>query len=269
MFVLVRSKQQANAPILCPNLPLKYPPSSIKMNTNPAASLWKHCWGPVYHWESLVHCKDFRRNATVQFYDVHSNTKLYQDEPPGGLNYCARCASGQRYDCLFFHPTVADIFLDIVKALGKTKLGSIEDMTNLDFLDRVYRVLPAHFTQLGFPCHLGGIWRCIVDKLHQTFPLGVLKMLDVASFLQCDNFNAIEQVYECDVLSSDDSGDDEEEEGIQRQVVTPFSTTRSTPSTVSLSVLQVVPLNAARKKPLVVKKKNQMFPPKRGRMHCK
>jgi hypothetical protein len=208
------------------------------MNTNPAASLWKHCWGPVYHWESLVHCKDFRRNATVQFYDVYSNTKLYQDEPPGGLNYCARCASGQRYDCLFFHPTIADIFLDIVKALGKTKLGSIEDMTNLEFLDRVYRVLPAHFTQLGFPCQLGGIWRCIVDKLHQTFPLVVLKMLHVASFLQCDNFNAIGQVYECDVLSSDDSGNDEEEEGIPRQVFTPISTTRSTPSTVSTAIEQ-------------------------------
>lgn len=176
------------------------------MNTsNPVASLWKRRWGPAYQWESLVCCEEFRRNATIQYYDIYSNRKLYQDEAPGGLNYCARCAAGQRYDCLFFHPSLADIYLDLIKELGKTKLGSIADMTNLEFLDRVFRVLPGHFTELGFPCQLGGIWRCIVDKLDLTFPLGDLVMLDVASFVQYDNFPQFDIYGCCNNSSSDGS----------------------------------------------------------------
>ena len=237
------------------------------MNTNPAASLWKHRWGPAYQWESLVCCKDFRRNATVQFYDVYSNTKLYQDEPPGGLNYCARCASGQRYECLFFHPTISEIFLDIIKALGKTKLGSIDDMTNLEFLDRVFRVLPAHYTQLGFPCQLGGIWRCIVDKLDQTFPLGVLMMLDVASFLQCNNSHIFD-VYNCchgESSSDDSTGSSQDEE----DVIVKANLLVQATSTKIVAPVPVVtnPYRAIQKK-FVVKKKQGLLK-HAGGMHPK
>lgn len=181
------------------------------MNTYP----WKQRWAPAYQWESLVRCEVFRRNATIQYYDLYSNRKLYQDEAPGGLNYCASCASGQRYDCLFFHPSIADIFLDFIKELGKTKLGSIDKMTNSEFLYHVFGVLPGHFTELGFPCQLGGIWRCIVDKLDLTFPRCDLFMLDVASFVQydiCPPFDVYECCHDCCSDGASSSSADEEDD---------------------------------------------------------
>ena len=195
-------------------------------------------------------------NATLQVYDIHSNTKLYQDEAPGGLNYCANCAAGHRYECLFFHPTISDIFLDLIKKMGRTKLGSIDHITNLDFLDRVFRLLPAHFTQLGYPCQLGGIWRCIVDKLDQTFPLGVLLMLNIPSFIQCNEPSFLD-VYECcddGSCSDDDTGSSEgEEEAIKDASIRPFPAS-STKIQAPEPVVVVNPYQAIQKK-LVVKKK--------------
>lgn len=174
------------------------------MDSMAAATLWKKRWATAYQWDSLVCCKEFCKNATLQVYDTGSNTKLYQYEDPGGLNYCAHCASGQRYECLFFQPTLTDIYLDIIKEMGRTKLGSLT-LTNLDLLDRVFRLLPAHFTLLGFPCQLGGIWRCVEDKLDQTFPLGVLLMLNIPSFIQGITRPSFD-VYECCNDSSSDDG---------------------------------------------------------------
>ena len=228
------------------------------MDSVAAASLWKQRWRTAYQWDSLVRCKDFRQNATLYFYDIHSNTKLYQDEPPGGLNYCVHCAAGQRYDCLFFHPSISDIFLNIIKELGRTKLGSIDDMTNLEFLDRVFRLLPTHFTQLGFPCQLGGIWRCIVDKLDQTFPLGVLLMLNVPSYLQCNNSYNFD-VYDCchGESSSDDSTGSSQDADLLVQVT---STKIQAPEPVVTN-----PYRATQKKFVVKKKQGLLF--KNPRQH--
>jgi hypothetical protein len=183
-----------------PNFP------TVAMDSVAAATLWKKRWATAYQWDSLVRCKEFRKSATLQVYDTGSNTKLYQYDDPGGLNYCAHCASGQRYECLFFHPTITDIYLDIIKEMGRTKLGTLK-LTNLDLLDRVFRLLPAHFTLLGFPCQLGGIWRCVVDKLDQTFPVGDLLMLNIPSFIQGFQHVPTFDIYECcNDSSSDDSG---------------------------------------------------------------
>ena len=235
-------------------------PQHSSMDSESASSLWKRRWGTAFQWESLVRCREFRQNATLQVYDIHSNTKLYQDEPPGGLNYCANCAAGHRYECLFFHPTISDIFLDLIKKMGRTKLGSIDHITNLDFLDRVFRLLPAHFTQLGYPCQLGGIWRCIVDKLDQTFPLGVLLMLNIPSFIQCNEPSFLD-VYECceDGSNSDGTGSSEEEEEAIKDatIICPFPV--STAKTQALEPLAVFnPYQQTTQKKLVVKKKQSV-----------
>ena len=197
-------------------------------------------------------------NATLQVYDIYSNTKLYQDEAPGGLNYCANCAVGHRYECLFFHTTISDILLDLIKKMGRTKLGSINHITNLDFLDQVFQLLPAHFTQLGYPCQLGGIWRCIVDKLDQTFPLGVLLMLNIPSFIQC-NKPPIFDVYECcdNGSSSDSTGSSEEEEEIIKNaiIIRPFPAPSA--KIKAFEPVIVNPYQATQKK-LVAKKKLQI-----------
>lgn len=144
--------------------------------------------------------------------------------------------------------------------MGKTKLGSIDHITNLDFLDRVFRLLPAHFTQLGYPCQLGGIWRCIVDKLDQTFPLGVLLMLNIPSFIQCNEPSFLD-VYECcdDASSSDGTGssDEEEEEAINKDA-TIRSFPVSTAKTQAPEPLAVFNPYQTTQKKLVVKKKQSV-----------
>jgi len=95
-----------------------------------------------------------------------------------------------------------------------------------------------------------------VDKLDQTFPLGVLLMLNVPSFIQCDK-PPIYDVYECcdNGSSVDGTGSSEEEEElvIKNASIHPFPTSLAKIQAFE-PVLVVNPYQATQKK-LIVKKK--------------
>ena len=84
-----------------------------------------------------VQFSQFRVQSTDHYYTVHSNTKLYRDEGPGVFNYCPRCAVGHIHDCLFFHSSLASLFLDVIKSLDKTK--SDDELDNLEVQSRIYK----------------------------------------------------------------------------------------------------------------------------------
>ena len=155
------------------------------MSDSPEAQLWKRRWAPAHEWETLVRVLEFRQDACTQFFNVKKDfsKNFFAPYDPSDRQLCAHCQKGQHQECLFFHPSLAPIFLDIIGAFGKTEMGTI-DYSNSDLLERVFSILPAHYTELGHPCQWGGIWACVVDKLHQTFPRELFMMLNIRELLQ-------------------------------------------------------------------------------------
>ena len=148
-----------------------------------AYSVWNKWWALAYKWETLVQSRQFRVQSTDHYYAVHSNTKLYRDEGPGVFNYCPRCAGGHIHDCLFFHSSLASLFLDVIQSLDKSK--SDDELDNLEVQSRIYTQLPGYFTKLGYPCEKATIWSCVQDKIDQTFPVGSLVMVNIPYYLKC------------------------------------------------------------------------------------
>ena len=147
---------------------------------------WKQSWAPAYSWESLVGIRQFRLDAVSSFFQptiTRSNvTEMFSSSDPRS-GFCVFCSSKQYHDCLFFGPQLASILIDIIEALGKTKLGSTI-YVNADVVDRVISRLPSLYEQLGHPTNNGFVWRCVHEKLHMMFPGGVLMMEDIRTTLQ-------------------------------------------------------------------------------------
>ena len=155
------------------------------MSESPESLEWKQRWSPAYEWETLVGVLEFRHDACKHFFKVERYwpKNFFEPTDPSDRQRCAGCQKGSPHDCLFFHPSLATIFLDIIRAFGKTKMGSAV-FSNTDLLDRVFSILPAHYTELGHPCERGGIWACVLDKLHQTFPRELFMMHNIRALLQ-------------------------------------------------------------------------------------
>ena len=148
---------------------------------------WECRWAPAHHWSSLIFYQKFRQEVTDYVFDINSNRRYYRSVSPGSVsyNYCPRCAAGQRYECLFFHPAVADIFLDVVKSLDMKKREP--ELTNLEVQSRIIAKLPDLFGRLGHPCQIGeygAVWSCIMDKLDQSFPYECLLMVDNCRYME-------------------------------------------------------------------------------------
>ena len=168
---------------------------------------WECRWAPAYQWSSLVFNPKFRQEVTDYVFDIRSNRRYYRSEPPGtvSFNYCPCCAAGRRYDCFFFHPGVAAIFLDVVKSLDKTKREP--ELNNLEVQLRILKKLPNLFGRLGHPCAIGEIgdygfvWSCIKDKLDQSFPYDCLLMVDNCRYIELYKQDLISESEdsECDI----------------------------------------------------------------------
>ena len=113
----------------------------------PPVDMWDRRWAPAYQWEARVLSKKFRQNSTDHYFQIHSKPTRYRSEGPGGQNYCAKCASGDRYNCLY-HPALALLFLEAILSLDKTK--SDDELDNLEVQSQIYTQLPGYFTKLGY-----------------------------------------------------------------------------------------------------------------------
>jgi hypothetical protein len=113
-------------------------------------------------------------------------------------NYCPLCASGQRYECLFYHPSVAAIFVDVVNSLDKSKREP--ELNNIEVQARIIHHLPALFGSLGYPCEIGdygAVWSCIIDKLDQLFPYDCLLMINIPHYIRRHN-----EIFNYDVVDT-------------------------------------------------------------------
>ena len=142
---------------------------------------WERRWAPAHHWSSLIFYQKFRQEVTDYVFDINSNRRYYRSESPGSVsyNYCPRCAAGQQYNYLFFHPAVADLFLAVVKSLDMTKRKP--ELSKIEVQSCSIAKLPDLFGRLGHPCQIGeygAVWSCIMDKLDQSFPYECLLMVD-------------------------------------------------------------------------------------------
>ena len=136
-----------------------------------AYSVWNTWWALAYKWETLVQSRQFSVQSTDHYYAVHSNMKLYRVEGPGVFNYCPRCAVGHIQDCLFFHSSIASLFLDVIQSLDKTK--SDDELDNLEVQSRIYTQLPGYFTKLGYPCERLRYGAAYRTRLTKHFQLAV------------------------------------------------------------------------------------------------
>jgi len=143
----------------------------------PPVDMWDRRWAPAYQWEACILSKKFRQNSTDHYFQIHSKPTWYRSEAPGGQNYCAKCASGDRYNCLFYHPSLAPLFLEAIHSLDKSK--NEFQLDNEQVYYYIIKKLPILLSGLGFPCEVGGVWMCIHDKLDQTFPSGNLLMVNI------------------------------------------------------------------------------------------
>ena len=145
---------------------------------------WERRWAPAYQWKTLVLTKTFRQEATDFVYQKDSDPRLYWGDP--ALILCPNCVKGNRYDCLFFHPSVAQLFLDVIHGLDSNLREP--QLNNNEVVLRILQRLPSLFDSLGYPCDLfgeyGGSWTCIKDKLFQTFPYDVLLMLNIQYYIE-------------------------------------------------------------------------------------
>ena len=116
---------------------------------------WERRWAPTYLWPTLVPSLLFRQESTDYVFDIHRNRKYYHCVPHGSVNfnYCPLCATGQRYKCLFYHPAVSVIFVDVVNSLDKTKREP--ELNNIEVQARIINQLPSLFASLGYPCEIG------------------------------------------------------------------------------------------------------------------
>ena len=155
--------------------------SSLKSPTE-----WERRWAPAYK-VTFVLSRKFREEATDFVYKIHSNPSFYcSSEPPGPgcSNYCPNCATGHSYECHFFHPKVALLFLDVIRDLNQNLREP--ELTDNDVLLRILKQLPDLFCSLGHHCDFGeygGVWMCIYDKLYQTFPYDCLLMLNIQHYI--------------------------------------------------------------------------------------
>ena len=168
---------------------------------------WDRRWAPTHHWSTLVLSKKFREEVTDFVFDIRSNRKYYRSEAPGTIsfNYCPLCAVGQRYECLFFHPSVANLFLDVVKSLDQSKREP--ELNNIEVTLRIIKQLPSIFASVGHPCYIneyGAVWSCIMDKLDQLFPYNCLLMVNNSHYMELHK-----QLYLCESGSDADTDIDE------------------------------------------------------------
>ena len=143
---------------------------------------WERRWAPAYQWKTLVLSVTFRQEATDFVYHKHTNHRLYDGDP--AFVYCPNCAKGKRYDCLFFHPSVAQTFLYVIQGLDETLREPKQ--SNNEVVLRILQLLPNLFYTLGYPLEFGeygGSWGCIKDKLFQTFPHDMLLMLNIQYYI--------------------------------------------------------------------------------------
>ena len=145
---------------------------------------WERRWAPAYQWKTLVLSKKFREEATDFVYQKHSDPRFYQCDP--AFAYCPNCSQGKRYECLFYHPSVAYIFLHVIYGLDESLREP--NLNNNEVVLRILQRLPGLFDTLGYPCYFGedgsGVWSCITDKLIQTFPHDLLLMLNVPYYIE-------------------------------------------------------------------------------------
>jgi hypothetical protein len=192
------------------------------MVESPEAVVWKQRWAPAYIWETLVRVRQFRLDAVGCFFKptLRSNvTEMFSPEDPRS-GYCVFCRLNQPEDCLFFQPELAAIFIDIIDAFGKTKMGNT-DFVNADLIDQVIPRLPSLYEQLGHPSNNGFVWRCVREKLHQMFPCGVLMMEDIRDFLQKEYVsNELHLRRENNALIMSDFLQEQQELGIAPEEVT-------------------------------------------------
>ena len=167
---------------------------------------WERRWSPAHQWKTLVLTRKFREEATDFVYQKHSNPSFYLGDPV--FVYCPNCAKGKRYECLFFHPSVAQLFLDVIHGLDR-KLREPQ-LNNNEVVLRILQQLPSLFDTLGHPFDFGeygGSWSCIKDKLFQTFPYDALLMLNIPYFIERHK-----QLFHCD--DSDEDTDIDELESL-------------------------------------------------------
>ena len=170
-----------------------------------APTEWDRRWAPAHQWKTLVLSKTFREEATNFVYQKHSNPSFYQGDPV--FVYCPNCAKGKRYDCLFFHPTVAQLFLDVIHGLDRNLREPKQN--NNEVVLHILRQLPSLFNTLGYPFDFGeygGSWSCIKDKLFQTFPYDALLMLNIPYYIERHK-----ELFHCDSENDDDNDTDIDE----------------------------------------------------------
>jgi hypothetical protein len=156
------------------------------MTETPASVLWKHRWAPAREWGALVLSLEFRQDAVRSFFNVYSNSRcnVLSYNAPLPSNCCPFCVNWRHQECFFFHPTLAAIFLTEIEAYNHMRYRCHDEYLNSELLERLFKILPVHYAQLGYPCPNGFLWGCVVDKLEQTFPREVFMMLDIRNMLQ-------------------------------------------------------------------------------------
>lgn len=129
---------------------------------------------------------EFRQDAVRSFFNVYSNShcNTLAHNAPDPNNYCPFCTNWRHQECFFFHPSLAAIFLEEIKAYDHFKYRCSNERANDLMLQRFFDILPSHYANMGYPCPNGRLWGCVVDKLEQTFPREVFMMLDIQDMLQ-------------------------------------------------------------------------------------
>ena len=164
---------------------------------------WDRRWAPAHQWKTLILSKTFREEATDFVYQKHSNPSFYRCDP--AFVYCPNCAKGNLYDCLFFHPSVAQLFLDVIYGLDVNLHEPRQN--NNEVVLRILRQLPSLFNILGYPFDFGeygGSWSCITDKLCQTFPYDLLLMFNIPHYIERHK-----ELFHCDDSDENDTDIDE------------------------------------------------------------
>lgn len=150
------------------------------MSESPEALLWQRRWAPAQEWGTLVLSLEFRQDAVRYFFC--DGPSLF--ESSNTRTQCPCCTKWRHQDCLFFHPTLSKLFLDLIQSYDHMRYRCTNEYLNSELLERLLRILPVHFAQLGCPCPNGRLWECVVDKLELLFPREVFMMFDIRHMLQ-------------------------------------------------------------------------------------
>ena len=149
------------------------------MSESSEAMLWKRRWAPAQEWGILVLSLEFRQDA-VRYLQGDVPTRFETN----ASNQCPFCSQMRHQECLFFHPTLSVLFLDLIRSYDHMRYRCTNEYLNSELLERLLEILPSHYARLGFPCPNGRSWGCVVEKLEELFPREVFMMLDIRHVLQ-------------------------------------------------------------------------------------